>query len=169
MKNFRHVIDGKTYWISRSCSAVAVVFAIDKNRETYILANKRGSGAPDFVGYWNMPCGYIDYNESGEEAAVRETYEETGISLRKDQFILIDVNTNPAPEESNKQNITLRYQAIIPLEQYEHCLSNKNSEANEVDDIKFINIKDIGNYKWCFNHLKLIKKYYEQKGEDKNE
>lgn len=33
------------------------------------------------IGYWTVPGGFVEHNESLEQAAVRETREETGISL----------------------------------------------------------------------------------------
>jgi ADP-ribose pyrophosphatase YjhB (NUDIX family)/GNAT superfamily N-acetyltransferase len=36
---------------------------------------------PPFKGYWALPAGYIEADESVEEAAVRECYEETGLEV----------------------------------------------------------------------------------------
>ena len=63
MKNFPVNVDGKEYWISRSNAVVGIVFKWE-NGQYHILANKRGKGCPDYVGKWNIPCGYVDYNES---------------------------------------------------------------------------------------------------------
>jgi ADP-ribose pyrophosphatase YjhB (NUDIX family)/GNAT superfamily N-acetyltransferase len=38
-------------------------------------------GEPPFKGYWALPAGYIEADESVEEAAVRECYEETGLEV----------------------------------------------------------------------------------------
>lgn len=73
--------DGRTVWLSRS-SAVVGLFAIDNK----VLMVKRGTGCPDEVGKWVLPCGYLDRNETLLEGMVRETYEETGFNL----FILGD-------------------------------------------------------------------------------
>ena len=40
LKNFPTVVDGKTYWISRSVAVVGFVFA-RVNKQLCILANKR--------------------------------------------------------------------------------------------------------------------------------
>ena len=69
-------------WFSRSVAVTLVTFFIDKDKKVYVLASKRGKGTPDpeFVGSWNVCCGYLDFNETCKQAAVRETFEETGES-----------------------------------------------------------------------------------------
>lgn len=155
LKNFPTVVDGKTYWISRSVAVVGFVFA-RVNKQLCILANKRGEGTPDFQGKWNVPCGYLDYDETGEEGCVREIFEETGVKLNPTDMKFIQVNTDPV--NSNRQNVSLRYRTYLS-EEFAKIITftNKNSESNEVDDIKWIPIRDIDNYEWAFNHNELIK------------
>ena len=38
-------------------------------------------GQPPFVGWWALPAGYIEADESVEQAAVRECKEETGLDV----------------------------------------------------------------------------------------
>jgi 8-oxo-dGTP pyrophosphatase MutT (NUDIX family) len=155
LKNFPTVVDGKTYWISRSVAVVGFVFA-RVNKQLCILANKRGEGTPDFQGKWNVPCGYLDYDETGEEGCVREIFEETGVKLNPTDMKFIQVNTDPV--NSNRQNVSLRYRTYLSEEFAKNItFTNKNSESNEVDDIKWIPIRDIDNYEWAFNHNELIK------------
>ena len=45
-------------------------------RHSYVLP---GMGGPDI---WTLPCGKVEKNESFEEAAVRENFEETGLSIQ---------------------------------------------------------------------------------------
>ena len=57
--------------------ALAVVL-----HESGILMIERGGDPLDpFLGYWSLPGGVIDDGESVEEAAVRETLEETGLKV----------------------------------------------------------------------------------------
>ena len=155
LKNFPTVVDGKTYWISRSVAVVGFVFA-RVNKQLCILANKRGEGTPDFQGKWNVPCGYLDYDETGEEGCVREIFEETGVKLNPTDMKFIQVNTDPV--NSNRQNVSLRYRTYLSEEFAKNItFTNKNSESNEVDDIKWIPIRDIDSYEWAFNHNELIK------------
>lgn len=66
MKNFQVTSkeDNQKYWISRSCAVAMFLFSRDKFGNLCVLANKRGTGTPDFQGYWNCPCGYIDFDET---------------------------------------------------------------------------------------------------------
>ena len=87
-------------------------YFLEINLETYVfLANKRGTGTPDFQGYWNCPCGYIDFDETGEDAVCREIMEETGYVITPEVPKFVEVETSP---KANKQNITLRYTALVP-------------------------------------------------------
>ena len=36
---------------------------------------------PDFKGFWCLPCGYLDWDETLAQAMEREVYEETGLFL----------------------------------------------------------------------------------------
>ena len=72
MKNFPVKVDGKVYWISRSVATVGFVFKLVGNT-IYTLIEKRGKGAADNVDSYCVPCGYIDYDETGEECNKDET------------------------------------------------------------------------------------------------
>ena len=89
-KNFK-ITDketGKEYWISRSCAVCVTVVVVDqKEDKMYLLASKRGSACPDFVGKWNLTCGYLDFDETLVEAAARELYEELGIIVKPEEVL----------------------------------------------------------------------------------
>ena len=147
---------GKVEWVARNIAVLVMVIGMDKNHRSYVLANKRGPETPDpeFRGCWCMPCGYLDYNETIRMAAVREVYEETGVMLNINNLTLFYINDNP--EEDKRQNVTFRFSYTIedPIEDIE--LTDKNSEFEEVSDIKWIPIDEVNNYKWAFNHDEII-------------
>lgn len=153
-KNFSVNCDGKEYWISRSIAVLGLVYVITPSKSIYILANKRGIGTPDYQGYWNMPCGYLDYNETCKEACIREIYEETGITVPFVNFWTVsDALTD------TKQNVTLRYYCCLDS-LLEVNKDDFGGEKNEVEEIRWIKLDDINNYNWAFNHLEIIKEFF---------
>lgn len=155
-------IDGRQIWISRSV-AVAVSVIVVCEWRPYILVNQRGSGMPDFQGYWNLPCGYLDYDETTEEAAVREVWEECGVNLlellEKSNVEFLsrpwDISSKPRHE---KQNVTVHHglhAEVIELP----ALSNVNNEPNETADIRWLPLTEIDSLKYAFNHRARIDKY----------
>ena len=161
MKNFP-VIDKNTereYWISRSIAVVVFVFAKDVFGETYILAEQRGKGTPDpeYVGKYCVPCGYLDFDETCAQAAQRELIEETGLNFPVKDFKLVSIND--IPESDKRQNVTFRYviNSNVPVENLCKLFTTKNSERDEVESIKFIQLSNINNYEWAFSHQELIK------------
>jgi 8-oxo-dGTP pyrophosphatase MutT (NUDIX family) len=155
--------DCRMIWESRSVAVVAAI-VVHCEGEFYILAGKRGTGS-DNIGKWNIPCGYIDYDESGTEALFREVYEETGLDLEQyvGTFSLVVnnlehpwfVNTNP---NENRQNISLRYGCVLHLNELP-ILSSENSEPNEVEELQWIHEDEIEDYDSAFNHNEVIKTY----------
>lgn len=158
--------DNKEYWISRAMAVVVFVFAKDENKDKYVLAVERGKGTPDpeYVGAYCVPCGYLDYNETLKQAAIRELKEETGLTasdLTASDFQLELLAINDNPEDDKRQNVTFRYRinATRTVEDLTKELTSKFSEKDEVSNIRFIRVEDIDNYKWAFNHGELIKTY----------
>lgn len=155
MKNFEvtSLEDGKRYWVSRSVAVSTFLFIRDVG-EIYVLANKRGKGSADFQGLWNCPCGYLDFDETGEEAAVREVREETGYILESKELILDKVITCP---RQNHQNVTLRYICEKDISEIKILDGDFGGEEEEVEEVKLINIKNIDEYEWAFGHKEIIK------------
>ena len=153
MYNFPFVEDGQTYWRSRSCTTVGYVFCADKEGYLCVLANQRGPGAPTNVGKWNVPCGYIDFaDKNGNEGVARETYEETGVKLKPEQFTFDSVSFS----EDGDKNINLRFWVKLAGTIDEYPLSNAANEEGETSDIRWIRLCDVKNYDWAFGHEKTI-------------
>lgn len=150
---------GTTLWSGRYTAVTGIVIRQIFNDngvcDYYVLANLRGPGTPDYQGYWNLPCGFLERNESGEEGVCREMFEECGYNVEPNKMQLYNIETDP--RFCNNGNVTIRYYNI------EHCsklpelkYTNINGEEGEVESVKWINIRDIKDYKWSFNHKKLI-------------
>ena len=65
------------------------------NKQQFVLLIERKH--PPFEGMWALPGGFLDLNETLEEAALRELQEETGISgIKLEQFHTFStVNRDP--------------------------------------------------------------------------
>lgn len=44
-------------------------------------------GVEPKAGYWSLPAGYVEADERTEEAAIRETWEETGLEIELDEML----------------------------------------------------------------------------------
>ena len=156
------IVDGEEKWLSRS---TAVVVTIILNNEKVLIV-KRGKTISN-SGKWCNPCGYLDWNESGYQCAIRECWEETGLDLKdimennpdciKFQSMIYpwDIVTNP--DLNHNQDIALYYGIHIHLDE-EPLVSNENSK-DEIDDVKWIGFDELKNYEFSFNHDKRILKY----------
>ena len=149
MNNFPVNIDGKEYWISRSTAVVGLVFTNDEGLK--ILAGKRGKACPDEVGKWCLPCGYVDYDETVKDACIREIKEETNLIVDKDSLFFLNYND----DLEGKQNITFRFFSY-GANYSKQTITGKFADKDEVDEVKWIRLDEIGNYDWAFNHKNLI-------------
>ena len=64
-------------------------------------------GQPPFVGWWALPSGYIEADESVEQAAVRECKEETGLDVE----LLELFGVGSFPEGAQQSGIVIFYRA----------------------------------------------------------
>ena len=86
--------NGNDVWISRSNVVIPIVFKMNEETgDIFTLVEKRGS-AVSHTGEWCCPCGYIDWDETLEEACHREVKEETGLDLDMNKIIFVNVDTN---------------------------------------------------------------------------
>lgn len=169
MKNFKITAkeDGKEYWISRAVAVVGIVVGVsEEGNIKSFLVSQRGPGCPDHVGSWACTCGYLDWDESAEEAIVRELYEEIGLEVNKSEPIMWTIVTDP--NRDSRQNVVIRYLIGRPQEELEEFVKNINldslsrgGELGEVSNIKLVSITDINDFTWAFNHDKVIFEVYE--------
>lgn len=144
--------DGRRVAIDRSVGVVMLCYTIvDEN--IFILVNKRGTKTSEFKSKWNLPSGYLNWDESGEEAARRETLEETGIYIPT--YLIQEVEHSTLPIE-NRQNVIFRYAAKVPNDYMEKKLKAHDSE--EVDNIKWINFNELNTVEWAFNQKETIER-----------
>jgi len=75
-------------------------------KANHILLEKRAHSHG--AGTWGPPSGHIDYGETPEQTATRETQEETGVSISDLKFRCV---TNDVFEKEQKHYITLWFEA----------------------------------------------------------
>ena len=155
--------DGKQRWLSRS---LAVVVTVILNGEKVLIV-KRGPNMtqPD---KWCNPCGYLDWNESGTQASMREIWEETGLDISD----IIDSNPDSvtfqsmispwdivtSPELNHNQDIALYY-GICFNSKEDPIVTNKNCEEGEIEEVKWVKFEELKDYEFAYNHDKRIIKY----------
>lgn len=151
------LVDGKEAYITRPVAVKALCFFV-VNKEIYILANKRGPKIPD-AGLWDLPGGYINYDETLKEACVREVAEETGVKLFPydlEFYVYLD-----DPKHNEEQTVVMTYYTIKQLKTLDEIdLTTKYSEDGEVEEVKFIPCTEINDYDWVYSHKDLIQQLF---------
>ena len=64
---------------------VAVVVFIERDDHVLLIQRAVDPGK----GKWALPAGFVDHDESPEEAALRETLEETHLQIRVDKLLAV--------------------------------------------------------------------------------
>lgn len=155
------IVQANIGWFSRSMATALFAFCKDADGDWCVLASERGKEAADFRGMWNCPCGYLDYDETTKECAVRECFEETGVKLPIESLIFIGYEDDPIT--ANRQNVTFRFAAKIENHvTTDFKFSKEKNEGAEVGEIKWVKVKDIDNYEWAFNHKNRIVEIFNQ-------
>lgn len=157
MKNFEFEYNGQKLWYSRSLAVSLLAHSIFDGK-IRILANKRGEGAEFNKHLWNLPGGFIDFNETAEEAACRETLEETGYIINPQDISLVDLDTNP--KNSWRQTMVAKFNVALehtPEHDVNFRLVNTNGE---VEDVEWIALDELDNYNWVRGQKEYIKKYF---------
>jgi len=123
------------------------------------LVGERGE-AVDHSGKWCLCCGYLDWDESLQEAVRREVFEEAGLDLRAleaagDAVVApepIFLQSDPA---AHRQNVTARF--VIELSRLVEP-STENAEPGEVVQLKWIQVThaEIAERPWAFHHDEIL-------------
>ena len=129
--------NGNDVWISRSNVVIPIVFKMDEETgDIFTLVEKRGS-AVSHTGEWCCPCGYIDWDETLEEACHREVKEETGLDLDMDKIIFVNVDTN-----IHTKNQTIDHWYMCWTDEKDFDLS-KVETKDEIIDLKWLKVAKV--------------------------
>lgn len=129
-------------------NSCAVYIFANVNNAYYVLIGKRGGTAPSGANLYNVPVGMCEHNETPEETAIREVFEETGINISNQK--LINVND----ETYNGNKIGRNYLVILKM------LPQIGTGDGENEKFEWVNINDINNYRFAFNMNKNIEYIY---------
>ena len=105
-------------------SARVGVSVLVKNGDRILLEKREHSPG---AGTWGPPGGYIRYGETLEEAAARETMEETGLEISNIKFRVI---TNDIFEAEQQQFITVWVEAMYAGGELQKNAPGEESEVN---------------------------------------
>lgn len=148
-------------WFSRSVAVVVFVFRV-KNDKLQVMLEKRGKGCPDNVGKWCSVCGYLEFDETIEEAAAAEAFEETGFIIDKERLFFEGISSDP---KDNHQNVSVRFCYYAKEDEDFDISRRKGGEKDEVDCIEWLTLYDkatdytydFSDREFAFDHDKIIK------------
>jgi 8-oxo-dGTP pyrophosphatase MutT (NUDIX family) len=163
-----HEINGRVVWESRSVAVVGVIM-VYKGTIPYVLVSRRGPNSADFQGKMNLVAGYLDWDETGTQALIRECWEETGFDVMKytSKFIVSlnnlenpwSVNTLPT---TNHQNVTLRYGILMKMsktDEFPSLTTEYNEIEGEIENPQWLLLSEVQNHEWAFDHDIVIQSY----------
>lgn len=153
-----------TVYLPRS-SAVAVhvgIKNIESGNKRYVVLT-RGEDM-SHAGEFCCPCGYVDWNETRLNAAIRELYEETGLYVPyANMYEVSYIDDNP---KKFRENITTHYELRLELttQGVKNLLDTVEKHANmvadegELTEIRLVNLLDEDASCYAFNHLSDLKR-----------
>lgn len=131
------------YEYPRPSVTVDIVLMTDIQPYPQVLLIRRKN--PPFKGFWALPGGFINMDESLEESALRELFEETNIS----DVQLTQVGTFGEPDRDPRGRvITVAYVGVINPEQQK---AFAGSDASEVRWFSLLELPQL-----AFDHKKII-------------
>ena len=108
---------------------IAGCFIVKENQLLMVKEAKEGC-----YGQWNFPAGHVEELEKITEAAVRETYEETGCKVKLTGVLPISsIDFN-----KKETGIMIRFTADVVEE-------NIRFDTNEILDVQWLDIEEVKN------------------------
>ena len=146
------------------CHGISAVALIDKNGR--LLIQKRSSNKKDEPNKWDLSAaGHIDINETPEQAAIRELYEETGIKIEIEELKLIDTYLNKV----NLGKIYINHFTYLFIVKKDVNINDIKIQESEISNAMFVDKKKydelfnnnemVNAIKYCNKVLDYMKKY----------
>ena len=119
------------------CHGISAIALID--RDGKLLIQRRSSNKITESNKWDLSgAGHIDIDETPEQAAVRELFEETGIKVEIEELKLIDTYLNKVKLDND---IFINHYTYLFLVQKDIDIDNIKIEGSEVSNIQFVDKK----------------------------
>ena len=135
----------------------ASAFIIDPYTKKILLIKHKKNGR------WTQPGGHMEGNETPEEAALREVYEETGLRVRLlgERFPREDDFIRPLGIQKNRKT-TIDGEMHMHIDIIYAAVPNDDSDAKlnveEGDDIRWFSREEL-EYIDCFPDIKITMDY----------
>lgn len=134
-----------TYDYPRPAVTVDVALFVIENASPKILLIKRKH--PPFADSWALPGGFVDQNESLEDAARRELKEETSIQARE----LTQLGAYGDPGRDPRGHTI---SVVFVGEMHAQTAGKMLDAADDASDAKFFDINDLPSF--AFDHEKIV-------------
>jgi ADP-ribose pyrophosphatase YjhB (NUDIX family) len=131
--------------------AVGVLVTDDQNRVCLILR-----GEEPRKGFWGLPAGFMEGDESAENAAVRECLEETGLNIALDGLYQV-YSYHHADHETS--GVLILYRA--------HVIGGSLQAGTDTTDVRFFNPDEIPFNGIAFlTHIHALENWREESATD---
>ena len=124
------------------------VSAIIRNSKGEILLGKRADNHVAYPGYWGLPGGIVDFNESLRNTAVREVNEEMGVDIKITKQGK-KVYEHFPDEHSKLHSVGLVFHAKI--------VSGIPKPKDETSEVKWFKPSEIREMNLAFSHKRILK------------
>jgi len=134
-----------TYKYPQIAVTVDIILFTKENDEVSVLLIQRGN--PPFKNMWAFPGGFVDIDETLENAALRELEEETGITgIKLKQFYTVDkVDRDP-----RQRTISVVFTGHSPSKNISY------SAADDAKNVAWFNINEIEEL--AFDHNEILER-----------
>jgi 8-oxo-dGTP diphosphatase len=119
---------------------------ITQNNSVVLIMRKN----PPFKGSWALPGGFVEYGETVEMAAIRETKEETGLDIGLDGIVGVYSDPNRDPRGH-----------IISICFLGHRIGGELVADTDAADIQCMCIDEISETELAFDHHKILEDAFE--------
>lgn len=115
-------------------TATTAVYLFLRKGDDILIARRCNTGYQD--GNYQVPAGHVDAGELPTEAVVRESKEEVGITIKKEDLKLVHVSFRPKHDETGDR-VDFFFEARV----WEGEVSNV--EPHKCDDLRWTSIHNL--------------------------